>query len=350
MPTRRKSSTPKKPTSGRGSKKVTVKEEPKEEEVDEDEEETKKPRSSRGTKRKSAVKKQEVSEDEAEDEDSETEKEETDDEERGRGKRKRRESKSYEPDDFTLKQFDNALKAAVIAEGRGEKLGDIAGVRNCMKKFTLTSDEFSQAYKFLFSNRGIANKKLMKEKLLGFSGYLPPLPKGRYNKEKQDEDDEVIETKFAIKAFKMNLSQIKMLCDYFNVDNQEENGKFCNKEDMIDRLLDFLGAPDESLIRGKETKKPEAKKKTPTKAKTPEPKRKTIVKTVLVDPFDVIKDYVKGVPPSDDALRQWVKAYIVCVDMETATTKDAVRTASAKFGVDMTEKKARIKQLLAEEL
>ena len=168
MPTRRKSkAASKKPTTGRASKKSKIEEKQEEKEVSEDEA--------------------------TEDDSSETEKEETDDEERGRGKRKRRESTSYEPDDFTLVQFNNAMKAAVIAEGRGKKLGDIEGVKNCMKKYTLNSDEFVFAYKFLFSNRGVSNKKLMKEKLHAFSGYLPPLPKGKYSQKKQDEDDEVIE-------------------------------------------------------------------------------------------------------------------------------------------------------------
>ena len=152
----------------------------------------------------------------------------------------------------------------------------------------------------------------------------------------------------------MNLSQIKMLCDFFNVDNYDDDGKFLNKDDMIDRLLDFLGAPDESMMRGK-TQVETKKKTTPAKAKKkPEPKPKTVVKTVVktvtVDPFTLIKDYKKGTPPNDDELRQWVKAYIVCSDMETATTKDAIRTASAKFGVNLTNRKARIKELLAEEI
>mmetsp|Transcript_24780 Transcript_24780/g.58157 ORF Transcript_24780/g.58157 Transcript_24780/m.58157 type:complete len:329 (+) Transcript_24780:113-1099(+) len=328
MPTRRKSrAASKKPDTSRGAKKVKTEEKEEEKEVNDEE----------------------VTEDES----SETEKEETDDEERGRGKRKRRESKSYEPDDFTLVQFNNAMKAAAIAEGRGKKLGDIAAAKNCMKKFTLNSEEFVYAYKFLFSNRGIANKKLMKEKLLAFSGYLPPLPKGKYDEEKQDEEDEVIETKYAIKTFKMNLSQIKMLCDFFNVDNFHEDGKFLNKDDMIDRLLDFLGAPDESSMRGKMTSEPK-KKTTPAKAKKTEPKPKTVVKTVVktvkVDPYNLIKDYKKGKSPNDEELRQWVKAYIACSDMDTATTKDAIRTASAKFGVDLTNRKGRIKEFLAEEI
>ena len=149
----------------------------------------------------------------------------------------------------------------------------------------------------------------------------------------------------------MNVSQIKALCTFFCVDHCGEDGKVLIKEDMIDRLMDFLEAPDERLI--KQTTKPVEKKKKAADKKKKDPprtKRSSVATKVSEDPFSLIKDYKKGKAPSDKAMRQWVKAYIVCVDMETATTKDAVLTATAKFGVDMASKKARIKQLLAEEI
>lgn len=291
-----------------------------------------------------------VSDEETETSDEETsdEEDETDDEDRGRGKRKRRESKSYEPDDFTMASVNAAIKASTVAEGRGKKLGEIEAVKRSMNKAKLASEEFMLAYKFLFSNRGISNKKLMKEKLHAFNGYLPPLPKGRYNKEMQENEDEVIETKYAKKIYKMGVNQIKTLCNFFGLDYNGEDGKPLNKDDMVDRLLDFLGAPDESMIRGKELS--ETKKKSAAKSKKTEPKPRSVAMKLPADPYSLIKDYKKGKAPSDNALRQWVKSYIVCVDMETATTKDAVHTATAKFGVEMLSKKARIKQLLAEEI
>lgn len=146
----------------------------------------------------------------------------------------------------------------------------------------------------------------------------------------------------------MTVDQIKALCIFFCVNHYGEDGKPLIKEDMIDRLLDFLGEPDDSMIMKKKDKA-DTKKKADVK-----PKKKTqskpVVAKVVEDPFSLIKDYKKGKAPNDKALRQWVKAYIVCVDMETATTKDAVLTASAKFGVDMATQKARIKQILAEEI
>ncbi|VEU42342.1 unnamed protein product [Pseudo-nitzschia multistriata] len=140
----------------------------------------------------------------------------------------------------------------------------------------------------------------------------------------------------------MNLNQIKTLCTFFGVDYNDENGKPLKKDDVIDRLLDFLGEPDESLL--KKTISSEKQKKAVPK------QQKRAGGNLPEDPFSLIRDYKKGKFPSDSAMRQWVKAYIVCIDMETATTKDAVHTATAKFGVDMVSKKARIKELLAEEI
>ena len=139
------------------------------------------------------TKKEEILDEEDTESEEEVSEDETDDEDRGRGKRKRRESKSYEPDDFTMASVNAASKVATVIKGRGKKLGEIQAVEENMKKYKISSDEFTNAYKFLFSNRGASNKKLMKEKLLEFSGYLPPLPKGKYDKDKQDDDDEVIE-------------------------------------------------------------------------------------------------------------------------------------------------------------
>uniref|UniRef100_A0A7S4ALD8 DEK-C domain-containing protein n=1 Tax=Pseudo-nitzschia australis TaxID=44445 RepID=A0A7S4ALD8_9STRA len=261
----------------------------------------------------------------------------------GRGKRKRRESKSYEPDDFTMSSYNAAVKASAIAVGRGKKLGEIAAVKSSINMYKLNTEELLLAYKFVFSNRGTAKKKSMREKLLEFSGYLPPIPKGKYDEERQDEEDKVFETKYATKAFKMNVSQIKTLCVFFSVDYSDKGGKPLKKDAMIDRLLDFLGEPDESLA--KKNVSSDTKKKT-----GPKSKKKRIARDITEAPFSLIRDYKKGKLPSDDAMRQWVKAYVVCIDMETATTKDAVQTATAKFGVDMVIKKARIKELLAEEI
>ena len=131
------------------------------------------------------------------------------------------------------------------------------------------------------------------------------------------------------------------------------------KDELADRLLDFLGEPNESWVKvdADESKKKKKSKKEPASKKTKKAtsaaaskKRKSVSKKVTEDPFALMKAHVRGDKPSDKTLRQWVKAYVVCFDMDKATTKHAVQTASDKFGVDMTSKKNRIKEILTEEL
>ena len=74
------------------------------------------------------------------------------------------------------------------------------------------------------------------------------------------------------------------------------------------------------------------------------------VEVKAIDVFAVLKEHKKGTKPSDEVLRQWVQCYINCFDMETSTAKHAVKTASAKFGVDMKGDKEKIKKIITEEM
>ncbi len=125
-----------------------------------------------------------------------------------------------------------------------------------------------------------------------------------------------------------------------------EEGKPLNKDDMIENLLDFLSQPHPDFLNAEN---PNLSKKKAT------PKKKTTATTTtpamtMKDPFDLVRKHKRGKMPSDEAMRQWVKAYIVSFDMDSATTKHAIRTASDKFGVDMVQKKDTIKMMLAEEM
>jgi hypothetical protein len=168
-----------------------------------------------------------------------------------------------------------------------------------------------------------------------------------------------------------------MLCDFFDVIRVDESGNALNKDDMIENLLDFLTQPHKDFLNveypdivakkatGGTTKK--ATTAAPTKkGTTPPPKMKAVPKKAAVkkatsktskpkaeppmDPFSLIKKHTSGTEPSDGALRQWVKAYIVCFDMNRATTKHAIQTASEKFGIDLSGKKNTIKEMLADEM
>ena len=68
------------------------------------------------------------------------------------------------------------------------------------------------------------------------------------------------------------------------------------------------------------------------------------------DPFFELRAYTGGKMPNNKVLRQWVKSYVICVDVDKKTTNDAVETASMKFGVEMKSKKSLIKKYLAEEV
>ena len=182
----------------------------------------------------------------------------------------------------------------------------------------------------------------------------------------------------------MILAQVRMLCDFFDVIRVDESGKPLNKDDMIENLLDFLTQPHKDFLNveypdlvakkatGTPTKKatnapskkaaPAPTKKAanaPTKTKA-EPKKADVKKATKppskkraeppLDPFSLIKKHTSGTEPTDGALRQWVKAYIVCFDMNRATTKHAIQTASEKFGIDLSGKKNTIKEMLADEM
>jgi hypothetical protein len=182
-----------------------------------------------------------------------------------------------------------------------------------------------------------------------------------------------------------------------------------NKDVLIDRLLDFLGAPSLDLLENdqpspetkaapapakenssppktkadpapapaKESSSPPKKKTDPAPVKensSPPKKRKRtekesedddgdddeeempvthedwVKKARIEGAFFMVRQHSKGKAPSDEALRQWVQAYVTCFDMDTASIKHAIKTASAKFGVDMRDRKDRIREYLVSEI
>ena len=166
----------------------------------------------------------------------------------------------------------------------------------------------------------------------------------------------------SVKAFKLTVIQLKNLLHLFDV-----NVEAYDKESLIDSLLDFLGAPDpkrtkgfnkkeraKSKSPGPKKRKSNAGKKTPTgKKKTKKEAEEINDETEEDDSIDNEMDVDEpGSPkmPTDAKLRKWVKAYVGCFNLDKATTKHAIETASDKFGINMNSKKAKIKMLLADEL
>lgn len=162
----------------------------------------------------------------------------------------------------------------------------------------------------------------------------------------------------ATKAFKLKVGEIKSLCDFFMVDRSTGGGKGLTKEDLVDRLLDFLGAPDVKYTKAYSKKRSEkvsrnkkgsTKKSGGSKDDGNEDVEDEDNETEEEKEEDE-EDKQTGKMPNDKALRKWVKAYVTCFNLDKATTKHAIETASDKFGVNLASKKALIKELLTEEM
>jgi hypothetical protein len=154
-----------------------------------------------------------------------------------------------------------------------------------------------------------------------------------------------------------------MACDMLLLNRGGKN----KKEELIECLLDFLSQPEEEDIspsaaggkKGGKKKTAAKKKKSASKSGTTakpkaasKPKKASVSKSTSGggDPFSLLKDIEKGEQPSKDTLRQWVKAYVCCFDMETVNIKDALATAEAKFGVELQERKTELRGMLGEEM
>ena len=160
------------------------------------------------------------------------------------------------------------------------------------------------------------------------------------------------------KAYKLTIPLIKKLCDLFHVDRF----KLETKDALIDALLDFLGAPSEDQLKGGQKRKKAAAASTSAasaKSNGGKKKKKAAANTEVEEEEDEDNDdddedddapLKKGELPSDEALRKWVRAYVRCFNLEKATVKHAIATASDKFGVDVSKKKALLKELLTSEM
>jgi DEK C terminal domain len=143
----------------------------------------------------------------------------------------------------------------------------------------------------------------------------------------------------------MTVPHLKKLCDFFDVDRTPGPEEKVDKDVLIERLLDFLSNPHPKYTSvGAKDKKAPSKKK----GKSDEDDDDDDDDDADDDDGDK-KKAGEGKMPTDKELRKWVKAYVACHDMNTATTKHALEVASGKFGVDMKAKKKTIKLFLTEE-
>ena len=156
-----------------------------------------------------------------------------------------------------------------------------------------------------------------------------------------------------MKAAKLKLPLLKAFFDMLGLDRSPINGKPQTKAELVDNLLDFLADPDEESV-SKKTKK---KRGRPAKVKSDddeaEKKRKKKRKKKEVveseeESDDGSEEDNKDGTPSTKKLKKWVKAYVTCFNLDKATAKHAVETASDKFGVDMSDRKKDIMDILKE--
>jgi len=285
------------------------------------------------------------------------------------GKRTRKTANRLSPElggDASTPNGSSTSKKFEVSTGRGVALESIELVKAKIKATKKDNPVLKEAHALVFSIRGRPKVNLIKSHLLQFSGYLPPLKTGA--KKRDEHEDEEIETKASIKAFKLTVAQLKNLITLFDVHTEASD-----KETLIDNLLDFLGAPDAKLTKGfmkkKNPKSPitTTKKRKASGEEKSSSKKKKLKKAEenVIEDEDDYEDYDdEGMDveihtpttndgkkmPSDSKLRKWVKAYVGCFNLDKATTKHAIETASDKFGVNMSSKKAKIKMLLADEL
>jgi hypothetical protein len=177
------------------------------------------------------------------------------------------------------------------------------------------------------------------------------------------------------KAYKLKIPLLRKLCDFFAVDRSDAK----DKDSLVDALLDFLGAPSEKHLKGskatpnrkasrKSKKEPEEEDAEEEDEEEEEEEKENVEDEdeEMEDVVDVSKakeKVVKGSAkkptpkakgktnmPTDDQLREWVNAYVICHNMSKSTIKQAIEIANEKFDVDITPMKPKIKEFLRDAL
>ncbi len=125
------------------------------------------------------------------------------------------------------------------------------------------------------------------------------------------------------------LLRLKQITSHFVCYSKGKN----DKDGLVNALLDFLGEPSESLLKGGSKKHPDGKK---TKSRAAAQKK------------EKEESLEFGQMPSDSQLQTWARYFTKVYNMEKATIKVALEVASDKFGVDLKDKKSLLKEYLAE--
>ena len=153
-----------------------------------------------------------------------------------------------------------------------------------------------------------------------------------------------LQKKFAARAYKLVVPQLKKLLDVFAVDRSDMK----DKEALVEGVLNFFSEPSEDMLKSgtKKTAAPGTKKEAPKK-KSKKPAAK---KTPESDSESELEDVEEDKEPDEKELRKWVRAYVRCFNTASATLKHAMGVAEEKFGVSLKDKKDLMKKLLTEEM
>lgn len=103
-------------------------------------------------------------------------------------------------------------------------------------------------------------------------------------------------------------------------------------------MLDFLGEPSESLLKG-------SKKKGELNHGGKKATNRTAKQQQQDDDDEPLQ---RGQMPTDQQLESWARYFIKVFNMEKATIKVAMEVAEDKFGVDLKKKKNLLKEYLAQ--
>ncbi|KAI2512172.1 hypothetical protein MHU86_2259 [Fragilaria crotonensis] len=253
------------------------------------------------------------------------------------GKRQRKAADTFAPSLYYAEPKQQHRVRVVV--GRGVKLTKIPEIRESIRSSTKDSLELRNAFKLMYRVPGKTPIPEMKQSLLDFSGYLPVFD-GSEDRKTQDKMVEDAEAIVSQRAYKMKHLDVKKLCDFFHLDRSLKT----TKEELIDSKT--------TISRDKEVdddEDDEANSDEDDKEDGEDTNDEDNDEEYAFDDSEIIANGEQR-EVSDKALRRWVKAYIACFNMDKATIRHAIQTASDKFGVNLASKKEVLKQLLTEEL
>ena len=140
------------------------------------------------------------------------------------------------------------------------------------------------------------------------------------------------------RAYQHTLPELKRMCGVLFISTTNISN---TKDAFVGKLLDFLGRPT-----AKAGRPPMKRRQVSTDyADLPGIEGSRIVE----DEGSNMDDSISNTFPTDHQLRQWTRAYVRCCNPHKVTVQHALDMATDKFGMDLTSKYTRIKELLVEE-